>query len=214
MKLAIVITTYNRFDLLKNCIKSLVASNIPAGTEFIIVDDNSVEKIKPLFEPLQEKFPCDFWLLDRNYGIGHNLKLGFDVAVNKHASILCNLDPDTIVKPYWLDRLLVLNKQFQGTIVTGFNTNSGGRHKPHFEHNMYYLKRTIGGINMLFNQELYAKYIEPCLLEVDWDWQVCNRFRLNNIMFVVSKPSVIQHTGINEGMHVGPGIQPDVAEDF
>ena len=214
MKLAIIITTYNRFDLLKDCVRTLVASNIPAGTEFIIVDDASAENPKAVLQPLIEKFYCDPWLLDRQNGVASNLKLGFDVAVNRHADLLCNLDPDTVVKPNWLDRLFDLHKRFPDKIVTGFNTLSGGRHKIFFEGADYILKKTIGGINMLFDVDMYKQQVRTILQGDSWDWDLCYNMQRIHKMFVVTKPSVIQHTGTQDGLHVGPGIIPDTAEDF
>ena len=134
--------------------------------------------------------------------------------------VVMNLDSDAIIKKNGIETLLHLHSRFSHTIVSGFNTlvPDAGTKKPRHpivsEHKDYFTKKSIGGINMLMNKEMYLKYIEPELNRYNWDWRVCQRMQKDKKLFIVSNPSVVQHLGIKSAIGGIHNINPDIAHDF
>ena len=79
----------------------------------------------------------------------------------------------------------------------------------------FYIKRSLGGINMYFNKILYLNHIRRILLSskknYGWDWKVVTFANNNNIGLVTTKPSVIQHIGIHG---LNSNGKSDIAEDY
>ena len=93
MKLSIVIVSYNVKDYIKQCIRSILRSNLPKSSfEIIIIDndsyDGTVQDIKKSF--------------DNIYIIENKVNEGFSKAVNKgikkaNGDFICLLNPDVII---------------------------------------------------------------------------------------------------------------------
>jgi hypothetical protein len=107
---------------------------------------------------------------------------------------------------------LQLHNMFPNNLITGFNTLVSNRHPISETFCKYHTKKTCGGINMLFSRELFTK-IESSLSSNAWDWNLC---KLLSNPVIVSKPSVIQHIGIESTIpgHGSQGKDVDIAYDF
>jgi len=220
MRIGIIITIKDRYELTKQCFESVANSIlIYQNIFFVLVNDGSAdERINTLISETNFN-NCEKIIIQNkeSIGIANSLLVGFEKAVINKADILVNLDNDTLVKPNWLLELICvyssLKKQF-GSVVTGFNTltkdpaTNKERHPIVEDFTYHYEKKSIGGINMLFNIPTYDKYIKKNLqLKGHWDWNVCK----SGARFYCTKPSVIQHTGINKGTNLN---NPDIAHDF
>lgn len=218
MKIGLLMTTFNRSEYLKQCFDSLVQCDNSKINVVAIVDDASTEEdVLNLLHSLMlgAKGTLSVEFKKANEGIHDSIKSGCKTLfVDNECDAVVTIDPDTIHKKDWINKLVDLHMRYPNTIATGFNTLVGGRHKITAEHEDYYLKATIGGINMCFNREVYKKFIEPNLVALNWDWLVCKAMQDAGMQFVVTKPSVIQHIGLKKGMHVSPNDEPDVAKDF
>ena len=209
MKIGLLITTYNRPDYLRQCLESLCVAHL-VGVETLIIDDHSTSP--ETIEILSKESICVNYNLI-NSGVHFSIKRGFDYLIKLGCDTLINLDSDTIVKPDFIDRIAYMLSLFPDKIVTGFNTTTGGRHKPvsYFDGGVY--KRTIGGVNMCMTAETYKSIVRPCLVATNWDWRVCEAMQKQNKYFVALSPSVVQHIGFVSSMgHYDGGV--DVAEDF
>ena len=217
MKLGIVICTYERPDLLAQCKKSILAADKPSDHEIVFVDDCSKNELT-IGLLATERYGAA--IKDKNTGIHDSLKIGFHYLIAEGCDILMNLDSDAIIKKNGIETLLHLHSRFSHTIVSGFNTlvPDAGTKKPRHpivsEHKDYFTKKSIGGINMLMNKEMYLKYIEPELNRYNWDWRVCQRMQKDKKLFIVSNPSVVQHLGIKSAIGGIHNINPDIAHDF
>lgn len=213
MKIGLLITTYNRPDYLRQCLESLKAADL-TGVDVMIWDSESTdtETRQVIFEN-KDMFSFVF-MSGYNNGINKAIESGFDVFVNfANYDTLINLDPDTIVKPDFIQRLTDMLSKHPDKIITGFNTTTGGRHKPvsYFDGGVY--KRTIGGVNMCMTAKTYQDIVCPCLVDTRWDWRVCEAMQKQNKYFVALTPSVVQHIGFVSSMgHYDGGV--DVADDF
>jgi len=207
-KIGLVITTYNRPDYLKRTIDSLSHSFFPAGSEIYIIDDNSNAQTKQIIKSCNIGVKTIKTYNPKNKGMFYGLKTGFTYFYESGFDIISNIDSDAIVKPYWLIILNQLLKEFPESIISGFNA-----HQHHFvleTFNKYYVKNSIGGINLFFNRNL-CPFILPYLTSNQWDWELSAGMRERKISLIVTKPSVIDHIGGESSLgHKGA----DVAKDF
>ena len=94
--LSIVIVTMNRADHLKDAILSVFKSRLPENTEFIIVDnasiDNTHEIVKELFE--NQKFHLTYIKNEQNLGVGGGRNQGFSTAKGEYVYFL---DDDAVI---------------------------------------------------------------------------------------------------------------------
>lgn len=218
-----VIPFYNRESFVKNTISSILNSFLPDDLLFIIIDDGSCPAI-------QIDLDHDYILIqkDKNYGISNSLVIGWDIAYRLNIEYMTNLDSDTNISINWISRLLSLSKKFNDdTIVTGFN---GQYHKIISIDKECYIKKSIGGINIWFNRNLYPT-IRTVLTSYDtipdsicqildtveiygtnpkihkvyngWDWGLVSLCKNKKIKFVCTNPSVVQHIG-DHGLNSSP----------
>lgn len=207
-KTALIITTYNRPELLKQCLDSLRNADLSKVDEVIVVDDNSTDP-KTVAEVTNWKIPNRITLHRRNVngGIKRALIDGYNIAFYFGADYVINLDPDAIVKPNFINELLRLKSEHPEHIISGFNCNHP-QNPVISDHPDHVKRKHCNGINMLIDKEQYETIIKPALLSSgNWDYSSTHK-----LPFVISKPSVVQHIGVNASTmgHAGG----DVACDF
>ena len=213
MKVGLLLVTYNRTEYLKQCVDTLINSDLTKLDLLYCLDDYSTEdtytEIIRLKHNISDKISFRRSKNSENMNIHNCLKIGFDYLYNHGFDVMINIDSDVIVRKEWLENILRLQDRFPNDIISGFNTRSHPIIKSHSD---YHIKKTVGGINLAFSKETYKSVIEPSLTGVDWDWKVCKKISEYKIKFIVSKPSVINHIGANSTLRKGPGH--DVAIDY
>lgn len=223
-KVGIVMATFNRLDYLKTTLDSVSKSNLKNCILCLIDDHSSNPENWKLIQNFNHK-DCEVIKIrnEKNIGIRYTLKKGWDLLSSK-CEYLCNIDSDVLVKKDWLSKLieaefdsrLKLNKTY--VIVSGFNCNQSCQHKIKSVYNTFYTKNTIGGINMFFNRNTYFNVVKKVLdygrPNMGWDWEVCRKAKVKNCPIVVTRPSVIQHIGIDGLNSTSKKRRYDVAEDF
>lgn len=218
MKLGLLITTYNRPQYLRQCLESILRSTAIKrdDVEILIVDDGStnsetLELINPDWASTIKK---------PRAGIKDSLLKGYNYFFNDYndVGLVINLDGDAIVRNDFLEILLSLKKRFNECIVSGFNTTVKNRNPIIAEHDLFYEKKYASGINMVINQKQYLEWVKPALLKpnCNWDYETSLASERAGFPVIVSRPSVIQHIGIEESSmgHISGSEPPDVAEDF
>jgi len=143
-----------------------------------------------------------------------SLRLGWDLLKGiLGCEYLCCLDSDTVVKKDWLMQLietyhLIAPKMSHPNfLLTGFNADS---HHILEEHDRYYIKASVGGINLFYPSRIYSA-LRPSLHHIFWDHEMVNRIKLLKGEFFCVRPSVVQHIG-KQGLW--SGRSHDVALDF
>lgn len=211
MKVTILLTTYNRPQYLKRCLASLKRANI---TDVLIVDDCSTdnETLK-----LIQGYGRVYKPIYNFRGICGSLLYGIDSAFASGADIVINLDADAIVRNDFLAEMIELHKVFPDDLITGFhsltkNDDGSERHEVIEWGPGYCVKKSVGGINMLWTKQTWEKYkpvIQNAMLKhLNWDHEVSKAS--NGIVCAI--PSLVQHIGIESAMgHTGT---PDIAADF
>lgn len=231
MKLGILVCCYNRPEYLSQCLNSLLLADIPHGTVICIVDDCSTEpEVKRVISDYMfQASPKGVWPVvhtkDKNRSIKDSIMVGCDILFTLGCDTIINLDGDAIVKQNFVQVLTKLKEKFPYNIITGFNCrtknrNGSERHVVISEGDGYNLKKSVGGINMMFDRAQYDKWIDPAIKEClqfggNWDHKTCLKSEASMFSIVCAVPSVVQHIGINSSMgHSTGGEPPDVADDF
>lgn len=198
MKIGLLITLFDRPEYLQKTLDSIKDSYFPEDLTIVLLDDCSTNKnTLNIFNNFKiENVPIIRLKNDKNRGIAHNIKRGFNYLYENNFDILINLDPDALVKPYWFTVLLDLFSYFPYSVITGFNTPT---HESNGVFETYHTKKSIGGINLMFNRELWPKLC-PEINNSQWDWDVSRKLANNKILMIASSPSVITHIGENSSM--------------
>jgi hypothetical protein len=111
--------------------------------------------------------------------------------------LLMALDSDVVVKRDWVARLVQLYEQEhrqgqQPLIVSGFHASSN----PSLEdRGSFRVKQSLGGLNLMFDREVWRSLVEPCLINLEWDQELSRRMREVGGLMLACKPSVVQHIG-------------------
>ncbi|MBS1113628.1 MAG: putative Glycosyl transferase family 2 [Nitrospirae bacterium] len=108
--LSIIIVNFRTADMLWDCIKSISEQNV--DSEIIIVDNNSGDHDRDVLEVLRTSYPFVTLILN-------NVNHGFSKANNQalaasSGEYVLFLNPDTLLFPLCLDRLLSFIKTVQG----------------------------------------------------------------------------------------------------
>lgn len=231
-KLGIVLCTYNRPEYLHETIQSIQRADIPRDTVFIIVDDHSdnedTHKIIGGFVYWcmndSRNLKTEFVKKDKRVNISDSIQIGFNLAFTGGCDVAMNLDSDALVRNDFIERILEIQDVFKDSITTGFhcttkNANGTERHKIEmWDHVVgFCTKKSVGGINMCFNSEVWYKYVRPVVIECstkggNWDHKVCIAMEKDGINIKCVVPSVIQHIGFDSAMNHTE--QPDTADTF
>lgn len=222
MKVAVVLTTYNRPNYLHQCLESLKKVRWIPDSTIVIMDDMSTDD---LAIQLIKKFSIESisihkWLNNQKYHIYGSLKNACDYAFNLKSDLVINLDADALASPCFLEKAIELHERFPNNICSLFNTLSCDhvtklpRHPIIKDGEDYVIKHSIGGINMIFNKELYQRFIRPNLVMYGWDWAMCESVKNNGEHFVVSKLSYVDHIGYISSISSIHNMNPDVAVNF
>lgn len=104
MDLSFIILNYKTKGLLKNCLRSIVNSDLGnLRYEIIVVDNNSGDGVK---EMLQQNFANVIFIQSRhNLGMGAGNNLGIKQARGRYLAVL---NPDTVVLPDAIKKLYAL----------------------------------------------------------------------------------------------------------
>jgi glycosyltransferase involved in cell wall biosynthesis len=223
MRIGIAVTAYNRKNLLLKCLRSLCNINTDMLFVHMIVhndggSDFDVQRLAEDYKIINKNIHEVLFINSEvNLKVEGSLLYCFDYLFDKGCELVCNLDGDAIVKENFLQELIYTSR-ITGSISTGFNTqskhsNGNIRHLLIANYGRYGLKKTIGGINIMFNKDMYEKIVRPSLEGgSDWDWRMCSIVNFYNQDFGVTLPSVVQHLG--QESTFANGHEYDIAEDF
>jgi len=127
MKISVIVITYNRKELLKNCLKSLVNQNFDKEDyEVIVIDDGGNDGTKTLVKDFQRKFPNVRYYYQINKGYGAARNNGLSKARHE---LVAFTDDDCIVEKDWLKKIDYCFYKFPtasaigGSVINPYNTN-------------------------------------------------------------------------------------------
>ena len=102
-KVVVIVPVYRNLDVTRNCLESLMASDLPEHAAIIIIDDNSPEEaVSAYCQELTERFSIQLVVNDENLGFVGTVNRGF--ILHTDADIIL-LNSDTVVSNDWVQRL-------------------------------------------------------------------------------------------------------------
>ena len=112
---SVVVPTYNRKEMLKDCLTSLFNQTYPKDKyEIIVVNDGSTDGTEEVLNEYAKKAPCIFkWFSQENKGPSAARNLGIEHAKGE---IICFTDDDCIADERWIENLV---KEFTNEKVGG-----------------------------------------------------------------------------------------------
>jgi len=220
MKIAMLITTFNRPEYLLECLKSVMRADTSKLDTIVVVDDFSTDYMVPQILDQANTLQPKIRKLEKfatGKGIKNSLMYGCDYLFGQGYDLIINLDGDAIVRNDFVDRLLEGYQECL-SVITGFHSttrNSNGTERHHVlkESNLLYFKQSVGGINLMFNRKDYEQYIRPKLCEPEGNWDHEMSKALGGVYCL--KESVVEHIGLVSSMGHGGGKEmPDTADNF
>lgn len=216
--IGIIITCFNRPDLLSRTLESLKQSDL-TNTMICLVDDASND---PSTKQLIKDFQVDYLPIIKIYkpvnsGVWDSLKKGINCLLANKCDMIMILDADTLVKPDFVSKMSNLHHMFDNEceyhITAGFNKGDDAMHLL-VDHSSegFNEKINTGGVSMMFNEHTFRNIIEPSLIDRLWDITTGKIAKEKGCRYFVTIPSVVQHIG-HYGMNSGNGMY-DFATDF
>lgn len=143
------------------------------------------------------------------------LRMGWDVLFHYlDCEYLGTLDSDVEVKEDWMERIYeverVGSERYGRCIVGGFRSHAKGVLSCH---EGYWRTQYFAGINATFKRDMYPELIRPCLVGVLWDFDVQRALLQGNVPILLTRPSVIQHTG-HYGTWSSGLLEHDISLDY
>lgn len=111
-KVVAVIVTYNRKELLKNCIEALMDSSYPC--DILVVDNNSTDGTRDYIRDFLDKELIIYHNTGANLGGAGGFHVGMELAVQKNYSYIWLMDDDTIVSMDALEKLMEADQKLKG----------------------------------------------------------------------------------------------------
>lgn len=199
-KIGLVMPIFGRPQIVKQCIDSLSKSKLDEVI-CVFVDETRTKLDKNTSDDVEKVLkgftgPSIKIFKKKHGNMFDSLKMGLDLLYLMGVETFVILDSDTVVKPDWLKSLkdIFLLPKTQPSIVTGFHTINHPTKK--VERN-FRVKKTIGGINMMFDLSTYRTCVRPALFDKGWDWNVCDCINDKKGTIVATRPSVVDHIGKN-----------------
>lgn len=98
--ITVVVCTYNRADLLRDCLQSLSEMNISlAEYEVLVVDNNSTDTTRVVVEEFHLQYPNFRYALQSKQGVAHSRNYGWRFATGEYVAYI---DDDCKASADWL----------------------------------------------------------------------------------------------------------------
>ncbi|MEL4455899.1 glycosyltransferase family 2 protein [Lutimonas vermicola] len=154
VSISVIIVNYNARYFLRNCIGSILSSDIAEEVEVIVVDNNSSDGSS---EMIQRDFPqVNYVQNDENIGFSKANNIGVSLAKGSYVLIL---NPDTMLTETTLSELLHFSEQQADFGAAGVHFIDGsGKYLPESKRNFPDLK--VAGAKLLgYSKYYYANHI-------------------------------------------------------
>jgi len=110
MKVSIIIPTYNRQGLVKNCLESLFNQKISKKIyEIIVIDDGSIDQTQDLIKNLKKKYKNLKYFKQKHSGPAAARNLGIK---RSKGEIIAFIDDDCIAKKNWVENIIKAHKKY------------------------------------------------------------------------------------------------------
>jgi len=196
---SVIVCTYNRREMLRECLDSIFSQTYPDDKyEVVVVNDGSTDNTEEILREYQEKAKCKFkWVSQENSGISVAINKGIRTA---DGEIICFTADDCIVDKNWIMKLVVEYKSeiiggVGGNLITYAIENMMERYtdeKKLLNQENYF--DPIIGANISYSRDAIQKtgFIDESLMSCeDVDYGI--RVRLNGYKIRYAPEAVISH---------------------
>lgn len=161
LRMSVVIATFNRAELLSNCLRSLQEQILfPEAFEIIVVDNNSTDDTQKMAGSFSKHFPNYAVLGEERQGLSHARNRGWRVAKSEYVAFI---DDDAKVPPDWLEKVIAVIDEYHPDVLGGpiypyYTTEKPAWFKDEYEirmhqdHSGWMEKGFISGSNMIFKR--------------------------------------------------------------
>ncbi|MEQ8811104.1 MAG: glycosyltransferase family 2 protein [Imperialibacter sp.] len=116
-KLTVIICTYNRSDLLQECLESIVNQSMDdRNFDVVVVDNNSSDRTKEVVDSMAGKYHNVHYLKEENQGLSHARNAGWRLAKTEWVNYL---DDDAISHNDYVEKILETIQQYDYPIFGG-----------------------------------------------------------------------------------------------
>lgn len=209
---AVVMTTCNRYDLLKKTVDSYLSANLRPKALLIFDDCSSdKEKIREIFDHVDEANV--FYNKHRKFLEKNNLE-AITAAFNMGADTVTVLDSDCIMcDNWWLFVQKIIERiDLKRNVVGICNLAIHGSIESFY--NGMVFKQINGGLGLIISKEIWNGFRSSKIynhLEHAWDTRIGLYLFNTNTPLLSLKKSIVQHTGVSEGAHATANC---IASDF
>ena len=207
------LTTFNRVDLLRQTLDSLVVSNLPSTLTLFIYDDASGPEVDAALREFISRVPFKVAVKKRPYTLGCNANVMAalrETVLTTGDEFIFNLDSDGVFRKDWYIELCRLFRPMYKDKLGAISLFNASRHTPGEDYNKeLYVKPTIGGLATLLRSDIIR-----VIPDEEWDWRYCDVARSRNLALLCTKKSYVDHIGWNNGVHGQGGPGGDRAVDF
>ena len=163
IRISVIIVNFNARYFLKNCISSVLSSDMAGDIEIIVVDNNSTDGSCDM---LDQDFPAIKYIRNsKNVGFGKANNKGAEMARGDYILIL---NPDTMLTETTLSEMLEFSERQNNFGAAGVQFMDGsGKYLPESKRNFPNLK--VAGAKLLgYSKYYYANHIkEDDIAEID-----------------------------------------------
>jgi GT2 family glycosyltransferase len=208
----LIMTTYNRFEVLEQCIQSFLKTDFKKDTKLYLFDDCSEKEVKKyLFKSLSniKNLTVSFIFNTKNLGCNVNvfnsLKYVFELTNEEFVFVI---DSDAVFNKNWLkkiDELIEKTKNDKIGCIGLFDTNKH-QIKQKYDDELNE-KVHIGGFCIAINRKIF---FNQKMQIRDWDWKLSEICNEEKYKILCTNKSYIQHLGHSTGTH----MKGDVAINF
>ena len=116
IKISVIVCTYNRAYLLKNCLRSLVDQLVETSTfEVIIVNNNATDDTEEVAKSFTEKYPNFRYIIEPNQGLSNARNRGYKEAKGEYVAYI---DDDARAYTDWVENIHQSRLILEGEGVT------------------------------------------------------------------------------------------------
>jgi dolichol-phosphate mannosyltransferase len=121
----VIVPTYNEIENIAKLVEAVMG--LAAGTDMLIVDDNSPDGTGERVRELQNRYPGRLHILERSgkLGLGTAYIMGFKWAIEKGYLYVCEMDADFSHDPCDLPRLFAACNHMAADVAIGSRYISG-----------------------------------------------------------------------------------------
>lgn len=113
---SIIVVTFNRLNLLKKCLNSLVNQNTDSKYEIIVIDNNSTDGTEDYLNNLKSEFGFVNVLKNNNTNVSSGRNIGINLS---RSNLILFIDDDAKASEFWISEYIKLFNNNKNIVIAG-----------------------------------------------------------------------------------------------